>query len=189
MCELPNGNLVTMDNAGTVRIWQVNPTEIYKAAQTWKQMVGVDQKVLSVIYETEEDRKRLDEIFEQAQNGEGGDSDAKCETNGQGQGSGGDSGVGEGDGGSGSGGQGGGGVNGSGNNMNEDGRQEASFEDIDNLKLKTSGDEPREITEAQKEMHDQAMEKMLTKLDMTQADFQVSKKCDNIMIKNYTNST
>jgi hypothetical protein len=55
MCELSNGNLATMDNAGTVRIWQVNPNEIYKAAQTWKQMVGVDQKVLSVIYETDED--------------------------------------------------------------------------------------------------------------------------------------
>jgi hypothetical protein len=54
MCELPNGNLATMDNAGTVRIWQVSSNEIYKAAQTWKQMVGVDQKVLSVIYETEE---------------------------------------------------------------------------------------------------------------------------------------
>lgn len=54
MCELPNGNLVTMDNAGTVRIWQVNSNDIYKAAQTWKQMVGVDQKVLSVIYETED---------------------------------------------------------------------------------------------------------------------------------------
>ena len=52
MCELPNGNLVTLDNAGTVRVWQVSSNEIYKAAQTWKQMVGVDQKALSVIYET-----------------------------------------------------------------------------------------------------------------------------------------
>jgi hypothetical protein len=59
--------------------------------------------------------------------------------------------------------------------MNEEGRQEASFEDIDNLKLKSAGDEPEAISRAQKEMHDQAMEKMLVKLDMTQADFQVSK--------------
>lgn len=173
MCELPNGNLVTMDNAGTVRVWQVSSNEIYKAAQTWKQMVGVDQKVLSVIYETEEDRKQIDEAFERAQQMNGaGDPDAKCETNGQGQGSGGTSGVGEGDGGSGSGGQGGGGVNGSGNNMNENGREEASFEDIDNLKLKGPGDEPEAISRAQKEMHEQAMEKMLTKLNMTQSDFQ-----------------
>lgn len=135
MCELPNGNLVTMDNAGTVRIWQVSSNEIYKAAQTWKQMVGVDQKVLSVIYET--DDKQLDDLYDEAKKlaGDQGNSDAQCENDGQGQGSGGTSGVGEGDGGSGSGGQGGGGVNGSGNNMNEDGRQEASFEDIDNLKL------------------------------------------------------
>lgn len=55
MCELPNGNLVTLDNAGTVRVWQVSSNELYKAAQTWKQMVGVDQKVLSVIYETDQD--------------------------------------------------------------------------------------------------------------------------------------
>ncbi|KAL7311976.1 hypothetical protein PS15m_009681 [Mucor circinelloides] len=172
MCELPNGNLVTLDNAGTVRIWQVSSNEIYKAAQTWKQMVGVDQKVLSVIYETDE--KQLDDLYDEAKKlaGDQGNSDAQCQNDGQGQGSGGSSGVGEGDGGSGSGGQGGGGVNGSGNNMNEEGRQEASFEDIDNLKLKTAGDEPQAITEAQKEMHDQAMEKMLKKLDMSQADFQ-----------------
>jgi hypothetical protein len=55
MCELPNGCLVTLDNAGTVRVWQVSADEIYKAAQTWKQMVGVDQQALSVIYETRED--------------------------------------------------------------------------------------------------------------------------------------
>ncbi|OAD05698.1 hypothetical protein MUCCIDRAFT_137874, partial [Mucor lusitanicus CBS 277.49] len=92
--------------------------------------------------------------------------DAQCQNDGQGQGSGGSSGVGEGDGGSGSGGQGGGGVNGSGNNMNEEGRQEASFEDINNLKLLDI------LTWNDREMHDQAMEKMLKKLDMSQADFQ-----------------
>lgn len=57
--------------------------------------------------------------------------------------------------------------------MNENGRQEASFEDIESLKIKTTGDEPEAISRAQREMHDQAMEKMLTKIDMTQADFQV----------------
>lgn len=54
MCELSNGNLVTMDNAGTVRIFQVNPNELYQSATTWKQMVGVDQKALSVIYESDQ---------------------------------------------------------------------------------------------------------------------------------------
>lgn len=114
----------------------------------------------------------MEELFNEAEKNQGqGKSDAKCETDGQGEGSGGKSGVGEGDGGSG--GSGGGGANGSGNNMNEDGRQEASFEDIDNLKLKTTGDEPEAITRAQREMHDQAMEKMLAKIDMTEADFKV----------------
>ena len=42
-----------MDASGVVRVWQVESMELYKAAQTWKQMVGVDQKVLSVIYETD----------------------------------------------------------------------------------------------------------------------------------------
>lgn len=114
----------------------------------------------------------MEELYEKAQQGVGeGNSDTKCETDGSGAGSGGKSGVGEGDGGSG--GAGGGGANGSGNNMNEDGRKEASFEDIESLKIKTTGDEPEAISRAQKEMHDQAMEKMLTKIDMTQADFQV----------------
>lgn len=53
MCELSNGNLLTMDASGVVRVWQVESMELYKAAQTWKQMVGVDQKALSVIYETD----------------------------------------------------------------------------------------------------------------------------------------
>ncbi|RCI00345.1 von Willebrand factor A domain-containing protein 8, partial [Rhizopus stolonifer] len=135
MCELPNGNLVTLDNAGTIRIWQVSSNEIYKAAQTWKQMVGVDQKVLSVIYETV-DQHQQEQDGQAREIGEGANSDAQCRNDGNGQGSGGSSGVGEGGGaGSGAGGSGGGGVNGSGNNMNEDGRQEATFEDIDNLKL------------------------------------------------------
>lgn len=42
-----------MDNSGVVRVWQVQASELHKAAQTWKQMVGVDQKVLSIIYETD----------------------------------------------------------------------------------------------------------------------------------------
>lgn len=66
--------------------------------------------------------------------------------------------------------------------MNENGREEASFEDIDNLKLKGPGDEPEAISRAQKEMHEQAMEKMLTKLNMTQADFQVNSHVSFLII-------
>ncbi|KAI7898653.1 AAA domain-containing protein [Cokeromyces recurvatus] len=174
MCELSNGNLVTMDNAGTVRVWQVSSNEIYQAAKTWKQMVGVDQKVLSVIYETDKDKNNIDfdEENQKIVGKQSDNADTQCQNNANGQGSGGSSGMGDGDGGSsGSGSGGGGGMNGSGNNMNEEGRQEASFEDIDNIKLKTAGDEPEVISRAQREMHEQAMEKKLSKLQMTQADF------------------
>ncbi|KAI9260188.1 AAA domain-containing protein [Sporodiniella umbellata] len=176
MCELTNGNLVTMDNAGTVRVWQVSPNEIYNAAQTWKQMVGVDQQALSVIYETTEDNIQLNELYEQIET-EGNKED---QSGNQGKGSGGEGDGGEG--GSGSGGEGGSGGGGSGGeggsggssgiNMNENGRQEASFEDLDNLRLRTEEQKPQEITEAQREKHEQAIEKMLTKLDMTQSDYE-----------------
>ncbi|CEG83438.1 hypothetical protein RMATCC62417_17358 [Rhizopus microsporus] len=183
MCELPNGNLATLDNAGTVRIWQVNSNDIYKAAQTWKQMVGVDQQALSVIYETKDDNVKLNELFEkiEAEQGEDGESNGKGKGSGGGQGEGGSGGGGSGgSGGSGGDGSGGGG-SGSGVNMNEDGRQEASFEDLENLKLRTTDSEPQEISEAQRERHEQAMEKRLAKLDMTQADFQqFNQYMDNI---------
>ncbi|KAI7879625.1 hypothetical protein K492DRAFT_208133 [Lichtheimia hyalospora FSU 10163] len=189
MCELPNGNLLTMDASGVVRVWQVESMELYKAAQTWKQMVGVDQKVLSVIYETD---KPEDEDMQGNQQAVGeatapGESNGKGQGNGQGQGQGSGQGSGGGEGSgdgtsSGSEGQGsGGGGASSGANMNEGGRDEATFEDINNLKLRTASDQPKEVSEAQKEMHEQAMEKMLTKLDMTQGDYTVFQKyMDNV---------
>ncbi|CAG8505992.1 1372_t:CDS:10 [Ambispora gerdemannii] len=55
LLELPNGDLLTMDNSGVVRVWQVNAGELIRAADTWKKFVGVlDQHVLSIIYETDE---------------------------------------------------------------------------------------------------------------------------------------
>ncbi|KAI8983752.1 AAA domain-containing protein [Pilobolus umbonatus] len=167
MCELTNGNLVTMDNSGTLRIWQVNPNDIYNSAKTWKQMVGVDQQVLSVIYETEEDKKVIEESFNKAAEGA-----PKTENGQDGSGEGG-SGEGEGGSGSGSGGRGGsgGGEKAGANDMNEDGREESTFVDIDTLKLREGGDAPETITEAQREMHEQAMEKMLKKINMTQVDY------------------
>ncbi|KAI8350392.1 AAA domain-containing protein [Blakeslea trispora] len=172
MCELPNGNLVTLDNAGTVRVWQVSSNEIYRAAQTWKQMVGVDQKALSVIYETADQLQPMnsEEMDGESKGGGSGNGSGNGEGSGDGSGSGSGGSGGAGSGGSGD--SGGGGGGGAGGNMNEEGRQEATFEDIDNLKLKTSSDAPAEVSQAQKEMHDQAMEKLLTKIDMTQADFQ-----------------
>lgn len=158
MCELANGHLVTMDISGVVRVWQVQATELYNAAQTWRQMVGVDQKVLSIIYETDkvsmqdrfwneksayvstqdqEDKTDMmvgdskDRLTGQGDSGQG----RQC-NGGDGVGSGGRQGTGDGEGGAGEGqGASGGGFNGVGGRMNEGGREEATFEDINNLKL------------------------------------------------------
>ncbi|KAI9301803.1 hypothetical protein BJ944DRAFT_233592, partial [Cunninghamella echinulata] len=176
MCELSNGNLVTMDNAGTVRIFQVNANELYQSATTWKQMVGVDQKALSVIYESDQkSQDGMQDPTNEAKNGsQDGNGSDKCD-GGDGKGSGGNQGTGDGEGGQGSGGQGagGGGFNGSGGRDNEGGREEATFEDINNLKLKTAGDVPENVSEAQKELHDHAMVKMLEKIKMNRADYDI----------------
>ncbi|ORX55569.1 hypothetical protein DM01DRAFT_1334962 [Hesseltinella vesiculosa] len=176
MCELTNGHLVTMDNIGTVRVFQVSPNELFRAANTWKQMVGVDQKALSVIYETEEKNGSLQQS---EQDGSSGSSD-KCE-GGNGRGSGGDQGTGDAQGGEsqgdgegqqgGGGGGGGGGLNGKGSNDNDNGREEASLEDINNLRLKTADDVPEQVNEARKELHDNAMQKMLDKIEMNRGDY------------------
>ncbi|CAO3686219.1 unnamed protein product [Umbelopsis ramanniana] len=162
LCELPNGQLVTMDNAGTVRVWQVDSSELFRSAQTWKRMVGVDQKVLSVIFEKAEDG--------QENNAEGVtmvNADGQAE-GGDGSGSGSGEGSGEGDGSGGSGGSGEGG-SGGGTNMNENGR-EATFVDVSTLELRAGSDGPNDVSEAQKEMHEQAMAKRLEQINMTQAD-------------------
>ncbi|KAG0177699.1 von Willebrand factor A domain-containing protein 8 [Apophysomyces sp. BC1021] len=189
MCELANGHLVTMDNSGTVRVWQVNAPDLYRSAQTWKQMVGVDQKVLSVIYETDEKegveasvQGSADMVAQQgSQGGDQGSSNQKCD-GGSGEGSGGRSGTGEGEGGAGEGeGASGGGFNGAGGRMNENGREEATFEDIQNLKLKTADDKPESVTEAQRALHEDSMQKLLEKIQMSQGDFQTYQKyMDNI---------
>jgi hypothetical protein len=130
LCELPNGNLVTMDNAGTVRVWQVDPAELFKSAKVWKRMVGVDQKVLSVIFEKEDPEKiNASGKGDMSNTGAGGDE-------GEGGGSGSGSGEGEGTGGSGGSGEGGSGGSGGGGStdMNENGR-EATFVDVSTLEL------------------------------------------------------
>ncbi|CAM0142536.1 unnamed protein product [Umbelopsis sp. WA50703] len=168
LCELPNGNLVTMDNAGCVRVWQVDSADLFRAAQTWKRMVGVDQKVLSVIFEKADSADGSKENGKQgmAADGSGGDGEG-----GSGSGSGSGSGEGEGSGGSGGSGEGGsGGSGGSGTvDMNENGR-EATFVDVDTLELRAASDKPNDVTEAQREMHEQAIAKRLEQINMTQAD-------------------
>ncbi|CAG8748557.1 44625_t:CDS:10, partial [Gigaspora margarita] len=55
LLELPNGDLLTMDNSGIARIWQVDAGELVKAVNAWKKLVGnIDQRTLSIIYDDPE---------------------------------------------------------------------------------------------------------------------------------------
>ncbi|CAJ0865553.1 11051_t:CDS:10 [Entrophospora sp. SA101] len=57
LLELPNGDLLTMDISGVVRIWQVDAGQLILAANTWRKLVGnLDQQKLSIIYETDEEK-------------------------------------------------------------------------------------------------------------------------------------
>jgi hypothetical protein len=108
----------------------VDPAELFKSAKVWKRMVGVDQKVLSVIFEKEDPEKiNASGKGDMSNAGAGGDE-------GEGGGSGSGSGEGEGTGGSGGSGEGGSGGSGGGGStdMNENGR-EATFVDVSTLEL------------------------------------------------------
>ncbi|KAI8064375.1 AAA domain-containing protein [Gongronella butleri] len=179
MCELASGQLVTMDNVGTVRIFQVSANDLYRAANTWKQMVGVDQKALSVIYETDQPSSGNDMdqdgssrgASDKCDGGDGHGSGGKQGTGTGGESDGGQGAEGEGEGQGGGSGGGGGGFNGNGQRDNENGREEATLEDINSLRLKTADDMPEQINEARKELHDNAMQKMLNKLEMNRGDY------------------
>ncbi|OZJ04703.1 hypothetical protein BZG36_02531 [Bifiguratus adelaidae] len=166
MCELADGSLATMDNSGMVRVWQVNAEQLFKAAQTWKQMVGVDPRILSIIYQ-DEDGEDIDE-----DDGEKGGNGGEGEGNGSGSG---------GSGGSGSGGEGGegqGGSGGGGDPALTEGGREANFDDVSNLTLRNNA-EKKELSEAQKQLHELAMQKRLQQINMTQADGMLFQKLLN----------
>ncbi|KAG0296119.1 von Willebrand factor A domain-containing protein 8 [Linnemannia gamsii] len=40
MTELEDGSLLTMDNSGFVRVWQVDAADLFQSASTWKKLVG-----------------------------------------------------------------------------------------------------------------------------------------------------
>ncbi|CAG8551920.1 10698_t:CDS:10 [Diversispora eburnea] len=44
LLELPNGNLLTMDNSGIVRVWQVDPGQLIKAANIWRKLGKITQE-------------------------------------------------------------------------------------------------------------------------------------------------
>ncbi|CAI2169627.1 3146_t:CDS:10 [Funneliformis geosporum] len=154
MLELPNGDLLTMDISGVVRVWQVDAGQLINAAKTWRNLVGfIDQRVLSIIYEDSEGNT----ISEQAENLEGVSSKEEG-SGGSGRGGGNK----DGNGGN-SNEEGGAGGGGQGDPMNFNGR-EPTFID------RTEAKPPLELTDAQRELHEISMQKRREQVNMTQAD-------------------
>ncbi|KAG0082211.1 von Willebrand factor A domain-containing protein 8, partial [Linnemannia elongata] len=57
MAELEDGSLLTMDNSGFVRVWQVDAADLFQSASTWKKLVGtLDSRTLSILYKDEQGR-------------------------------------------------------------------------------------------------------------------------------------
>lgn len=57
MAELNDGSLLTMDNSGFVRVWQVDAADLFQSASTWKKLVGtLDSRTLSILYKDEKDQ-------------------------------------------------------------------------------------------------------------------------------------
>jgi len=57
MTELEDGSLLTMDNSGFVRVWQVNAADLFQSASTWKKLVGtLDSRTLAILYKDEQGR-------------------------------------------------------------------------------------------------------------------------------------
>ncbi|CAG8455940.1 70_t:CDS:10, partial [Scutellospora calospora] len=140
LLELPNGDLLTMDNSGVVRIWQVNAEELIKAANAWKKLVGnIDKRVLSIIYGDSEDNFTKDT----SENETSIDMSFLNGISHRGSGPG-----------------------------DDDGRQQ-SFVDVEKLELRDEAKQPLELTDAQRELHEMAMQKRLEQINMTQEDFEL----------------
>ncbi|KAF9184077.1 von Willebrand factor A domain-containing protein 8 [Haplosporangium sp. Z 767] len=196
MTELVDGNLLTMDNSGFVRVWQVDAADLFQAASTWKKLVGtLDSRTLAILYKDEQGRfvnadgelvgpdgKVIvagDEAGGQLPpelEGSGGDSSGDGSGGG---GGGGGSGGGGGGGGSGEGdGEGDGDGNGSGSGSGtrtgapKDGRK-PSFDDVSKLDIRTNAPPPKLVSDAQIEMHNMTMRKHLASMDMTAADAKI----------------
>ncbi|CAB4415023.1 unnamed protein product [Rhizophagus irregularis] len=157
MLELPNGDLLTMDISGVVRIWQVDAGQLINAAKTWRKLVGsIDQRTLSIIYEDSEGNVISEHI-------ENDGLQDRSSGNGSGEGNG------NGNGGSGGGGTGGGAGDGGGDQLNLEGR-EPTFIDVSNMEIRTEAKPPLELTDAQRELHEISMQKRREQINMTQAD-------------------
>lgn len=113
MTELEDGSLLTMDNSGFVRVWQVDAADLFQSASTWKKLVGtLDSRTLAILYKDEQGRyvnadgELVGPDGKVIADGEGGDGDLLPSMD---DASSGESGSGGGGGGGGSGGGGGGG--------------------------------------------------------------------------------
>ncbi|TPX75293.1 hypothetical protein CcCBS67573_g03438 [Chytriomyces confervae] len=177
MIELHDGNLLTVDLTGMVRVWQTQAQSILKEMTDWKRLVGsLEVSSLKILYSggPDEEKNALENDAAGNQNGNG-NGEGSGEGNGSGEGSGNGSGKGDGQG-EGSGGSGGasgsggeGGMSGGSGEPSASGREDGTV-DLSTFNLRTANDVPREVTEAQKEMHEMAMRKRLEQLKMTEKE-------------------
>ncbi|KAI8617008.1 AAA domain-containing protein [Chytriomyces sp. MP71] len=176
LLELKDGNLLSVDLTGMARIWQTQAQSILTEMNDWKRLVGtLEVSTLKVLYSDG------DEVAEVGQNTreESAGGEGSGAGNGEGSGSGNGNGSGQGDGqGEGTGGSGGasgsggeGGAGGAGGEPSASGREDGSV-DLSSFSLRTANDVPKEVTEAQKAMHEMAMRKRLEQLKMTEKDMQ-----------------
>ncbi|KAG0268044.1 von Willebrand factor A domain-containing protein 8 [Actinomortierella ambigua] len=187
VCELPNGSLLTMDNAGFVRVWQVDAADLFQAASTWKKLVGtLDARTLAILYRDEQgqyvnaqgelvgaDGQPILQLPESEEgdplpDGMGGEAMSVI-SGGGGGGGGGGSGEGEGDGSGEGSGEGGGSGSGQRKTPPTEGRK-PTFEDVSKLEIRTTAPPPQLISDAQMEMHNMTMRKHLESMSMTKAD-------------------
>ncbi|KAJ3063601.1 von Willebrand factor A domain-containing protein 8 [Podochytrium sp. JEL0797] len=170
MIELANGNLMTVDLTGMARVWQTMSTEISIEMNEWKRLVGsLEVSTLSVLYSGGSQDEYSDEKGTEKEGEAGGDGGGGSGAQGEG-GSGGQGASGSG----GSGGEGEGGSGGGGGGSGEpgaEGRQSGTV-DLTSFTLRTANDVPKEVTDAQREMHEMAMKKRLQQLQMTEKDMQ-----------------
>ncbi|KAJ1553797.1 hypothetical protein HK096_006390, partial [Nowakowskiella sp. JEL0078] len=163
--------LLTIDRSGLARVWQTNASETTEEKNHWQKLVGnLEPTKLSIIYEKKNEAGII--VTENLTDIEGGEKGSGV---GVGEGDGVESG-GIGSGGSGQGAGGNGGGNAGSSEAPTDGRQSGDIADISKFSLRTSNDIPKEITDAQRELHELRMRQRLKQLEMTLRDMQTFKK-------------
>ncbi|KAJ8326810.1 hypothetical protein O5D80_004253 [Batrachochytrium dendrobatidis] len=164
LVELPDGNLLFMNNLGLVSVVQIQAEQTAEDEKHWKKLTGMqDENTLKIIY----NGNHPDALAEsQDMIGQGGN-----EGSGQGQ--------------SGSGGSGGGGGAGNAGNNSTDnigsglsdlkGRESGNINES-TFQLRSAGELPKEITEAQLALHHKLLESKLKQLDISAKDMSLFTK-------------